>query len=74
MTKPSSRECYDFLVESVLDHATTLPPARRAKTYRGLAEIIPNPTIQAELLSLAADIEAAERRHCELKLKIVAKC
>jgi len=48
--------------------------ARRAKTYRGLAEIIPNPTIQAELLSLAADIEAAERRHCELKLKIVAEC
>lgn len=74
MSKSSARECYDFLVESVLDHATTLPPARRAKIYRGLAEIITDPTTQAELISLASDIEAAERRHCELKLKIVAKC
>jgi len=70
----SPRDAYEFLVQFVMDHASTLAPMDRARLYRGLAEIVPDPGHQGELRLLASDIETAERRHYELKLKIVAEC
>lgn len=64
---------HSFLVEAVMDHASTQTPDVRAKLYRGLAGIIADQEISAEFVTLAQDIEQTERRCRQLKLKFLAR-
>lgn len=55
-------ELWKNLFGEFFEHAQSLPVARRAKFYRGLAEFCGDKTEGAEFNQIAAELEAADRR------------
>ena len=50
------------LIAHVLESSPSLPPSRRMRVLRGLAEVIGKTEEANELNALTAELEAAERR------------
>jgi len=64
---------FAFLVETIMDHASTIPAPQRATLYRGLASIIADESISAKLVQMADSLEEIEASHRQLKSTFIAK-
>jgi hypothetical protein len=58
------------VLDTCLTHAEGLPPGRRALLYRGLAEFCGDAQEAADLASIAADLEDADRRCREFAFRV----
>ena len=60
------------ITEFVLAQLDNQPPRRRAELYRALARLISDEAAIPELVKLADDLDAIQRRHRQLTLNLTS--